>query len=60
MNAQDILERAPVQRVLELDPVVIAYIGDLVTALKRSAPAIIRNPLYHTSPTNTASAQNPT
>jgi len=43
MNTQDILERAPIkQRVLELDPVVIAYIGDLVIALKSSIPVIIR------------------
>jgi len=43
IHADDILERAPKkQRVLELDPLVIIHIGDLVMALKRCLPAIIR------------------
>jgi hypothetical protein len=43
MTPQEILERAPKkQRVLVLDPVVITYIGDMIIALKKATPAIVR------------------
>ncbi len=59
MPAYEILERAPKgERHLVLDPAIVAYMGDMILALKKSVAGF--GNMHYTSPAGTASVQNPT
>jgi hypothetical protein len=57
--AHEILERAPKEeRRLYIDPAAVAYMGDLIIALKKSVTGF--ESTRYTSPAGTASVQNQT
>jgi hypothetical protein len=57
--AHEITERAPKgERHLVLDPAIVAYMGDMILALKKSVAGFGNT--HYTSPADTASAQNQT